>query len=75
MVRLPRPRLKLRFSLKAFLVVCLVSGIAVGWISRTLREYQEEQHLIDRITQSRPPSTVLSIATNGNFQSFGQILM
>ncbi len=70
LLNLKRPW-RLRFSLKAFLLVCLVSAFAVAWVGESYNDYVAEQKLIKDLTTSVTSSSLLTIATNGNSSSYG----
>jgi hypothetical protein len=73
MPRNPKQPWKPRFSLKTFLLACLVSAVAVAWVSQSYKEYLAEQQLIEVLTQGLSSSSVLTI--NGEARSFGRVLM
>ena len=75
MAKTRRRSWKLRFSLKAFLLVCLVSGVGVGWISQNYREYLVEQQLIESLTAEVAPGSLVSVATNGAVNSYGGMVV
>lgn len=75
MHRNPNQPWRPRFSLKSFFLACLVSAVAVAWLSQSYKEYLAEQQLIEVLTRGLPSSTVMTIATNGEARSFGRVLM
>ena len=60
-----RWRLRPRFSLKTFLLVCLVTGGLVGWLSHNYREYQTEQRLIQHLAKRTQPGTMMMVSVDG----------
>ncbi|MGI9472669.1 MAG: hypothetical protein ACR2NZ_14105 [Rubripirellula sp.] len=66
---------KPRFSLKVFLLACLMIAVAVAWISQSYREYVAEQRLIDVLTRGRAANSMMTVATNGETRTIGQVLM
>lgn len=63
--RLWRPR----FSLKTFLLFCLLSGGGVAWVSHSYREYVTEQKLIETFAKRLPPGSLITVDTNGHTTS------
>lgn len=61
----------LRFSLRTFLLFCLVCGIGVGWVSNNYHEYLAEQRLIEDLSMRRAQRSVVAVATNGKTEWIG----
>ena len=65
MPRSSRSYLLPRFSLRTFLLICLVATGGVAWFSHNYRAYVAEQKVIEKLTKSGIPGGYVSVSTNG----------
>ena len=77
MAKSTQRRWRPQFSLRAFLVFCLLVGGHVAWLSHTYHEYQAEQRLIQALAKRTQPGTVMTVAIDGETVSSvgGDLLM
>lgn len=71
-----RRKWRFQFSLRTFLLSCLLVGGPVAWLSHAYHEYQAEQRLIQAMAARTPPGTVMTVEIDGEtISSLESLLM